>query len=318
MADFFSSLLAPFSTSAQDAAAQAQQQALQNAYSLYSGLNQSGLNFLQNAYGAGIGDINQYFPQAQQALQTNYTAGLAPVQQNVANAQAGIQQLFNALGIGPQGNAGMLATLQATPGYQFALDQGNQNVLRNQAATGQLTSGGTNADLLKFGQGLAEQTYNNYISQLQPFLGYGTSAAGQALQGYGNLGTGLANSLQGQGTGLSGLNTALGQNVLGALQNQGAAAYGTQAGIGNAQANAALAPLMAGQNAWNLLGNIAKLGVGAATGGAAGAGGTLGGNFLSGLGSNIASGANSLYGQFNTAMNPAYGGYNVTGGVQYG
>jgi len=43
MASIFDTLLAPFSTSAQDAAAQAQQQGLQNAYNQYSGLNQQAI-----------------------------------------------------------------------------------------------------------------------------------------------------------------------------------------------------------------------------------------------------------------------------------
>jgi hypothetical protein len=113
------------------------------------------------------------------------------------------------------------------PGYQFALNQGSQNVLRNQAATGQLNSGATNIDLQNLGQGLASQNYNNYVSQLQPFLG----AAGNAASGIGGLYSGLGNQM----------NQSFG--------NQGNAAAGAQMGIGNANANADLAGLTASGNA---------------------------------------------------------------------
>jgi len=374
MASFFDSLLAPFTGSAQEQAAQAQQQGLQNAYSQYSGLNQQALQNLQNYYGQGqnylgnlygqatgainqlypqatgainqlypqaAGALAQFLPQAQQTLAANYMQGLAPVQQNIGTAQTGTNQLLNMLGLGPQGAAGAQSALAQTPGYQFALDQGTQNVLRNQAATGQLASGATNVDLTNYAQGLANQTYQNAVNNLQPFLGYGTTNAANALQGYGQLGQGLSNIFGQAGTGLAGLLTGqanaltpiltgqgnqlaglygqqgqlgtqglqnLGQGVAGLLGNQASAAYGTQAGIGNAQANAALAPLQAGNNMWNLAGNIAKMamglpptgnigggGTGTGTGTGTGGGGTLGGNFLSGLGS----GASSLFGSFN-------------------
>jgi hypothetical protein len=122
---------------------------------------------------------------------------------------------------GANGSATAQNTLQSLPGYQFALNQGAQNVMRNQASTGQLNSGATNLDLQAQGQGLASQNYNNYVSQLQPFMGTANTNAGNI----GNL--------------YSGLGQGINQNY----NTQGAAAYGTQAGIGNAQAQADYANL---------------------------------------------------------------------------
>src|SRR5215831_11842395 len=206
-----------------------------------------------NALRQGYSQLSDLFGQGRQALSTNYAAGLQPFTQNYANATGGVDQLKKLLGIGPGGSADIQSTLRNLPGYQFALDQGSQNVLRNQAATGQLNSGATNIDLLKLGQGLADQNYFNYASQLQPFLG----AAGQAASGIGSLSSGLGNQLNAN------------------LVNQGNAAFGTQAGIGNAQAQADLAGLTQSGNIFGA--GLGLLGLG--TGGGA----TIGGGLAKGL-----------------------------------
>lgn len=167
--------------------------------------------------------------QGTQALQQNYGQALQPSQSQFAVGQQGQTQLANLLGLnGPNGSATAQNTLQNLPGYQFALNQGTQNVMRNQAATGQLNSGNTNMDLNNYAQGQAQQNYNNYVSQLQPFMASANTNAGNI----GNLYAGL-----GQG---------INQNY----NTQGAAAYGTQVGIGNAQAQADYANLASSGALW--------------------------------------------------------------------
>ena len=187
----------------------------------------------------GYGQLSDLYAQGNQTLASNYGQGLQPVQQNVGTANTGTQQLLAMLGLGPGGSQGAQQALQNTPGYQFQLQQGAQNVLRNQAQAGQTNSGATDLALQQQGQGLANQTYQQALGNLQPFLQYGTQAAGQNLQGY------------------AGLGNAINQNVT----TQGNAAYGAQTGIGNANANAALAPYQASGNLWGLLGNLAGAGI---------------------------------------------------------
>lgn len=193
---------------------------------------------------AGLGQLQNSFGQGQQALNTNYAAALAPYTQNYGTASSGQNQLASLLGFGPQGSAGIQNTLQNLPGYQFALNQGSQNVLRNQAATGQVDSGATDIALQNLGQGMASQNYNNYLSQLQPFLGAANSAAG----------------------GVAGVNTGLGNALNQSFQNVGNAQYGAATSQGNNQANADLAGLTASQNLWGALMGGAKLAASAATG----------------------------------------------------
>jgi len=179
---------------------------------------------------AGYGQLSQLYGQGQNALTTNFTAGLAPFLQNYSGSQAGTTQLGNVLGLnGPNGSQTALQTLQNTPGYQFQQQQGNNAINAAAAANGTLNSGNQALALSQFNQGLAGTTYNNYVSQLQPYLGYSTNSAGGVGNLYSGLGTALNNSFMGQGN----------------------AAYGAQTSIGNANANADLAALNASANIWN-------------------------------------------------------------------
>lgn len=210
------------------------------------------------------------FGNAADALKTNYTAGLQPFLQNFQTGTAGVQQLENVLGFGPGGQQGALDTLRATPGYQFALQSGNDAINAANAASGKLASGNQILDLAKFNQGLSDQTYNNYVSQLQPFLGMANTAASGIGGLYSGLGSGLAGISTGLGSGLAGLQSGLGQalnansiGLGGATANQADTLAGLNwnafTGVGNARANADLADYNASKNMWGALGNIGSL-----------------------------------------------------------
>jgi len=176
---------------------------------------------------SGLSSLNNYYGQGQSALNTNYAEGLAPFQQNYGQSNAGTTQLGNVLGLnGQPGSAAAMQTLQATPGYQFQTQQGNNAVNAAEAAGGNLNSGKQQTDLSQFNQGLAGTTYNNYVSQLQPYLGYSSSSA----------------------AGIGGLSSGLGNQLSSLLQSQGNANYGGDASIGNAEANASLSGLNASAN----------------------------------------------------------------------
>jgi hypothetical protein len=188
---------------------------------------------------AGLGDLDKSFGKGRGALQTNYAAGLQPFVQNYGQAQQGGAALGNALGLnGAVGNQAAVAAFQNNPGYQFQLQQGENAILANQAKTGQLASGATNLDLLNYGQGVANQGWNQYIQNLQPYL----NQENQAASGIGGLYSGLGNQLN--------------QNYA----NLGNAQYGAQTSIGNANANADLARLGASANTLGAIAGGAKLG----------------------------------------------------------
>lgn len=185
-------------------------------------------NNAQQAANAQISGIQAGQANASSALNTglgqatgSYTAGLQPFIANTNTANQGTTALGNLLGLnGASGNASATQQLQNTPGYQFALDQGTQNYLRNQSATGQLASGATDVGLQSLGQNTATQAaYQPYLSALQQYLPYSTASA----QGQGSLYAGLA----GTQTGVAGQQASLN--------------YGAATSMGNAQANADLA-----------------------------------------------------------------------------
>lgn len=203
-------------------------------------------NNAQDAANAQIAGINTGLTQATGALDTglgqatsSYTAGLQPFINNTATANQGTTALGNLLGLnGASGNASATQQLQNTPGYQFTLDQGTQNVMRNQAATGQLASGATNVDLQNLGQNTATTAaYQPYLQALQQYLPYSTASA----QGQGALYSGLA----GTQTATAGQKASLD--------------YGANTSIGNANANADLANNAAAANQLGALTTGAQL-----------------------------------------------------------
>ncbi len=70
--------------------------------------------------------------------------------------------------------------LRATPGYQFAFDEGQRAVQSSAAAKGTLLTGGTLKELARYGTGVADQTYDAAARRFLSLasLGAGVSTAG--------------------------------------------------------------------------------------------------------------------------------------------
>lgn len=82
------------------------------------------------------------------------------------------------LGLGGETDEEILKALQSSPGYQFRLEQGQQALDRSLAARGVLLSGRALIESQRMGQGLADQTYNDYLRSLQQQISTGLQAAG--------------------------------------------------------------------------------------------------------------------------------------------
>lgn len=220
------------------------------------------------ALNQGKQDLEAQYAQGNQALNTNYANALSPYTQNYAATSAGQNMLGNALGLnGASGSAAALQAFQNNPGLQYQQQQGANSVLANQARTGALGSGNTDLALQQMGQNLANQSWGQYVGNLQPYLGAANSAAG----GIAGVDTGLGNALNANYTGL-------GQNL---------------AGLDTATGKAQAGGDMAGYNAsGNLIGaGLGLAGDAAKIFGAGGAGGSLAsslfGKFLSPAQANV-------------------------------
>lgn len=136
--------------------------------------------------------------------------------------------LADSLGLnGAEGNARAVSAFQTSPGYQFQFDQGLQALNRSAAARGLLTSGNNTIDLVKLGQGLANQDYGNWQSKVGGLSQLGLSAAGGET---GRQNT-LANLDYGYGTGQAGIWSNLGNSVSNSITrgNEADAAANNQA-----------------------------------------------------------------------------------------
>jgi hypothetical protein len=132
---------------------------------------------------------------AERGIQQRYEqtrADLAPWRTTGAEAQ---QKYAGLLGVGGDTAdiAGMQQAMTQYPGYQFAMEQGTEAVQKSMAGRGLLQSGQTLKDLTAYGQGLATNTFENYMNRLQGVAtggqgaaaqtgAFGAQAAGQAAQ----------------------------------------------------------------------------------------------------------------------------------------
>lgn len=181
---------------------------------------------LQAAYTQASGAVNA----GQTTTNADYATALAPTTTNLSTDQAGQTAYANATGVnGAAGYADAMSSFNTDPGYDWAMDQGTQAVMRNQAATGQLASGGTNVDLQNYAQGQADQQWQQYVTNLQPFIGASTTNAQTA----GAIGSSQATT---------------DANAASQLANL---AWSENTGIGNANANATLAGAQTNANTLN-------------------------------------------------------------------
>lgn len=88
---------------------------------------------------------------------------------------------------------------QATPGYQFRVDSGNNSINALAGAQGGLNSGRTLQALAKFNQGIASEEYGNYLARLSGQAGQGLGAATGQAQAAQNAASGVSNALAGIG-----------------------------------------------------------------------------------------------------------------------
>jgi hypothetical protein len=227
----------------------------------------TGASGLSNYAGAGAAGLNSYLNSGLQPSLYNFGSTAAP----------GTLALGNALGLnGAQGNATSTQAFWNNPAIQSQLNIGTQNALRaGAAAGGGNLSGSVLGALQNVGQQTASQGWNNYISQLSPYLNFSQGTAGNIAQAgtaagtaaaslYGGAGSTYAN-LFGSGAGnISGLYTGAGnqtvnsanntQNVLGGLYGNNAQ---TTAAAGGAIANDIAAQTQATDTAYaNSFGGI--------------------------------------------------------------
>lgn len=191
-----------------------------------AGIN-TGLTQANSALDTGLATANPLYDKAYgdfSALSGKFGKG-----QDAYNDATGVN--------GAEGLARAKSTFTSLPGYQEGINMSLDQNDRRAAARGILASGNTVADTTKLATDYASQHYNDYLSALAPNLsGVTSSTAG---------GAGVLNNQAGANLGVAGTKANL--------------AYTGNSAIGNAQAQADLAPYSASQNFWSALAGGAKL-----------------------------------------------------------
>lgn len=205
-----------------------------------------------DAFNKASGLIGAAYDRADGAIQSSknqwqpfYDTG---VQANNAYADA--------MGLnGAEGRARAAQSFQAGPGYEFARSQGLDAIQRSAAARGGLASGNTSVDLMKYANGLASQTYDNWLNQFNPLMQNGMQAAqGRAqsdqlaAQYAANRGETLAGMQTSLGDRLAGTNISLADIESALAGNKANLAYQAAQGIGAAGAEGLKAGQQAAQN----------------------------------------------------------------------
>jgi hypothetical protein len=165
----------------------------------YAGVGQSALNEL--AYGMGLTTPTEGYTS------TNTQKG--------GLANYGMDQYQKDIGYTPMVTD--LASLQATPGYQFQLEQGLQGVNNTAAARGGLLSGANMKAINDYAQGQASTGYQNAWERAQNAY---TNAFGRNQQKFINLKS-MANSGQDAAQTQGGWAMDVGKSLAGASTNYG-------------------------------------------------------------------------------------------------
>lgn len=170
---------------------------------------------------AGIDQQNQQFAAVQKLLAPYVTAGTSSL--------AAQQDLNGTNGADAQAKA--IAALQASPQYTSQLAAGNNNILQNASATGNLRGGNTQAALAQFAPGLLSSTINDQYARLGGMTSIGQNAAAGVGNAGMQTGSAVAALLAQQGAAQAGGALAAGKANAG-YANSISSGLGTYYGLG--------------------------------------------------------------------------------------
>ena len=97
----------------------------------------------------------------------------------------------------------VMGGFQASPGYQFAQDEGMRTLNNRLSGMGMANSGMAQREAMRFGTGLANQEYGNYYNRLAALAGVGQTAAGQTAQMGQQYGQNAGNTMMNVGSALA-------------------------------------------------------------------------------------------------------------------
>jgi hypothetical protein len=146
-----------------------------------------GINSLKDSKNEALGYLNPYNEAGQSAL-TPLTGLLTGNQYDPKTGQSTT--------LTPEQRDNLL---YQSPGYRFALDQGQQGLEKSQVARGISLSGGAQKELAGYLSGSASQYADSYINHLSQLAGLGQNSAHASANVVSGFGTQIAGGLTNQG-----------------------------------------------------------------------------------------------------------------------
>lgn len=161
-----------------------------------------------------------------------YDKARAPFESLYARGSKGYDTFLDATGVnGAEGLARAGELFKSIPGYSGGLNTGLDLLERRAAARGDLGGGNTSADTIKYASDYDAQKYKDFLSGLAPNINVASSGASGTAGIYGTQG-----------------------NLAASIGSEKAKyGYGTETGIGNANAEATMANEKSSQNFWGAL-----------------------------------------------------------------
>lgn len=198
--------------------------AAQDAANTQAGALNNSLQMQQRMYNTTLGNEQPFVQGGQQALsQLNYLMGSGQ-QSDYANQNGGAGPNTSAGGFGSLNSPFTIDKFhQMSPGYQFAMQQGGQGVLNQDASSQGALSGSAMKDLISFNSNYANQSFNNAFNQYQQQQG----------NTYNRL-MGVAQLGQAAGTNSASGGSAYAGNIGQTASNIGTAQAAGQIGVANA------------------------------------------------------------------------------------
>jgi hypothetical protein len=168
-------------------------------------------NALATGYGIARDDLNQGYGQAAGVMNPFVTGGAEASQLQAAQSGA----------LGPEAQAQAYQNYQQSPGQQWALDQGRQQLLAGASATGGVGGGNARRALMDYGVGRAQQNFQQDFNNLGQVGASGQAAAGTQANIYGQQGANLANTAMSTGQNMANLGLQGGMASAGAIGSTG-------------------------------------------------------------------------------------------------
>jgi len=166
------------STEAYEDALKRMQATYQQAQAGSQAALQQGLSAGNQALTSALAKIQSTLGSTKSGMAQAYNQGvgaLNPFAKTGQSADALVSSLLGGQGMAAQQQA--MQQFQESPATAFLREQGEAAVLRNAAATGGLRGGNVMKELNRFGTGLANQSFNERIAQLQQQAASGLNAA---------------------------------------------------------------------------------------------------------------------------------------------